>query len=125
MEKLLYVLSSITKERKCFDEEILKKAKNRFYIPGEFKAALRNLNLESQLFCMPLNISSLSYHHLELYNLLSNFKPKPNITGISKTRLQRRNQPITNISLPNDIYRHIPMESRKRGTLLYIDKNMK
>ena len=83
------------------------------------------MNLESQLFCMPLNISSLSYYHLELYNLLSNFKPKPNITGISKTRLQRRNQPITNISLPNDVYRHIPTESGKGGTLLYIDKNIK
>ena len=74
---------------------------------------------------MYLNISSLSYHHLELYNLLSNLKIKPNIIGIFETRLQRWKQPITNISLPNYVYEHIPTESGKKGTLLYIDKNIK
>ena len=74
---------------------------------------------------MHLNISSLSYHHLELYNLLSNLKIKPNIIGISETRLQRGKQPITNISLPNYVYEHTPTESGKGGTLLYIDKNIK
>ena len=86
---------------------------------------MKSLNLASQLFCMHLNISSLSYHHLELYNLLSNLKIKPNIIGISETRLQRGKQPITNISLPNYVYEHTPTESGKGGTLLYIDKNIK
>ena len=70
-------------------------------------------------------VSSLSFHHLELYNLLSNLKIKPNIIGISETRLQREKQPITNISLPNYVYEHTPTESGKGGTLLYIDKNIK
>ena len=70
-------------------------------------------------------VSSLSFHHLELYNLLSNLKIKPNITGISETRLQRGKQPITNIYLPNYVYEHTPTESGKGGTLLYIDKNIK
>ena len=98
---------------------------NRFYTPDEFYTAMKSFNLESQLFCMRLNLSSLSYHQLELYNLLSNLKIKPNITRISETRLQRGKQPITNISLPNYVYEHTPTESGKGGTLLYIDKNIK
>ena len=74
---------------------------------------------------MHLNISSLSYHHLELYNLLSNLKIKPNTIAISETRYQRGNQPSTNISLPNYVYEHTPAESGKGGTFLYIDKNIK
>ena len=119
------IISSIIKESEYFDEEILKKANNKFHTPDEFNNAMKSLNLASQLFCMHLNISSLSYHHLELYNLLSNLKIKPNIIGISDTRLQMRKQPITNISLPNYVYEHTPTESGKGGTLLYIDKNIK
>ena len=74
---------------------------------------------------MHFNISSISYHHLELYNLLSNVKIKSNIIGIFETKLQRGKQPTTNISLPNYVYEHTPTESGKRGTLLYIDKNVK
>ena len=73
------IISSIIKQSEYFDEEILKRANNGFYTPDEFKTALKSFNLASQLFCMYLNISSLSYHHLELYNLLSNLKIKPNI----------------------------------------------
>ena len=32
---------------------------------------------------------------------------------------------ITNLSLPNYVYEHIPTESGKRGTLIYIDKSIK
>ena len=46
---------------------------------------------------MYLNISSLSYHHLELYNLMSDMEIKPRIIGISEKRLQRSQQHITNI----------------------------
>ena len=74
---------------------------------------------------MHLNISSLSYHHLELYNLISSLKIKPNIIEISETRLQNGKEPITNISLPNYVYEHTPTESGKGGTLLYIDKSIK
>ena len=94
---------------------------NRFYTPDEFYTAMKSFNLASQLLCMRFNISSLSYHQLELYNLLSNLKIRPNITRISETRLQRG----TNISLPNYVYEHTPTESGKGGTLLYIDKNIK
>ena len=119
------IISSVIKGREYFDEEILKKANNRFYIPDEFNNAMKSLNLASQLFFMHLNISSLSYHHLELYNLRSNLKIKPNIIGISETRLQRGKHPITNISHPNYVYEHTPTESGKGGKILYIDKNIK
>ena len=98
---------------------------NRFYTPDEFQTALKNLNLSSQLFCMHLNISSLSYHHLELYNLFSNLKIKPNVIGVSETRNQRVKQPITNVSPSNYVDEHTPTESRKAGTLSCIDKNIK
>ena len=80
------IISSLIKESEYFHEEILKKANNKFYTPDEFNNAMKSLNLASQLFCMHLNISFLSYHHLKLYNLLSNLKIKQNIIGISETR---------------------------------------
>ena len=74
---------------------------------------------------MQLNISFLSYPHLELYNLISDMKIKPKITGISESSLQKSKLNINNISLPNYVYEHNPTESSKRGTLLYLDKNLK
>ena len=50
---------------------------------------------------------------------------KPNIIGISETRLQRGKQPINNISLPNYVYEHTPTELGKGGTLLCTDKSIK
>ena len=73
---------------------------------------------------MHLHISSLSYHHLELYNLIADMKIKPKIIGISESRLQKSKQHIANISLPNFVYEHTPTESSKGGTLLYLDKNL-
>ena len=125
MERLSKIISSIIKQSEYLDEELLSKANNKLYTPDEFNNALKNLNMASQFFSMHLNISSLSYHHLELYNLISSLKIKPNIIGISETRLQKGKQPITNISLPNYVYEHTPTESGKGGTLLYIDKSIK
>ena len=119
------IISSIIKQSKYFDEEILKKTNNCFYTPDEFNTALKSFNLALQLFCMNLNISPLSYHNLELYDLLSHLKIKPNIIGISETRIQRGQKPINNISLPNHVYEHTPTESGKGGTLLCSDKNIK
>ena len=50
---------------------------------------------------------------------------KPNIIGISETRLQRGKQPINNISLPNYVYEHTPTGLGKGGTLLCTDKSIK
>ena len=51
-------------------------------------------------------------------------KIKPKIVGISETRLQKSKQHIANISLPNYVHEHTPIESSKEGTLLYLDKNL-
>ena len=119
------LISSIIKQSEYFNEKILKRANNGFYTPGEFNTALESFNLASQLFCMHLNISSLSYHHYELYNLLSNLKIKPNIIGISETRLQRVKQPITNISLLNYVYERTPTEAGKEKHFYILTKNIK
>ena len=117
-------ISSVTKQSEYFDEKILEKVNNKYYTPTEFNNALNELSTKKTLY-MHLNISSLSYHHLELYNLIADMKIKPKIIGISESRLQKSKQHITNISLPNYVYEHTPTESSKGGTLLYLDKNLK
>ena len=118
-------ISSVIKQSEYFDEEILEKVNNEYYTPTEFNNALNELSTKKQNLYMHLNISSLSYHHLELYNLISDMKIKPKIIGISESRLQKSKQHITNISLPNYVYEHTPTESSKGGTLLYLNKNLK
>ena len=119
------LISSVIKQSEYFDEEILEKVSNKYYNQTEFKNALNKLSTKKQNLYMHLNISSLSYHHLELYNLIADMKIKPKIIGISESRLQKSKQHITNISLPNYVYEHTPTESSKGGTLLYLDKHFK
>ena len=119
------IISSIIKPSEYLNEELLSEASNKFYTPDEFNNALKKLNIKSQFFSIHLDISSLSYHHLELYNLIFSMKIKSNIIGMSETRLQNRKEPITNISLPNYVDEHTPNESGKGGTVLYIVKSMK
>ena len=45
-----------------------------------------------------------------------------NIIEISEIRLQNEKEPTINISLPNYVYEHTPIESGKGETVLYIDK---
>ena len=99
------------------DEELLRKANNKFFTPNELNHALKDLVNRKYALYMHLNISS-SYHHQELSNLLSNMKTKPKIIGIFDNRLQIKKQPTNNISLPNYIYEHTLTESHKGGTLL-------
>ena len=118
-------ISSVIKQSEYFDEEILEKVNDKYYTPTEFNNALNGLSTKKQNLYMHLNISSLSYHHLELNNMISDMKIKPKIIGISESRLQKVKQHITNILLPNYVYEHTPTESSKEGTLLYLDKNLK
>ena len=60
---------------------------------------------------MHLNICSLSYHHFELYNLISDMKIKPKIIGISESGLRKSKQNITNISLCNHVDEHTPTKN--------------
>ena len=85
--------------------------------------------MASQFFSVHLNISSLSYHHLEWYNLISSLTIKPNLIGISETRLQNGKEPITNISLPNYVHEGTLTESgtcsKISGQSVNISKNTK
>ena len=89
------LISSVIKQSEYFDEEILEKVSNKYYNQTEFKNALNKLSTKKQNLYMHLNISSLSYHHLELYNLIADMKIKPKIIGISESRLQKSKQHIT------------------------------
>ena len=116
------IISSITKQMEYLDEERLSKTNNKLYTSDEFNIAVKNLNMTSQIFSMHLNISTLSDHHLGLYNLIFGLTIKPNKIVISETRLQKGKEPIKNFFLPNYIYEYTPTESGKGGILLYIDK---
>ena len=84
------IISSVVKQSEYLDEELLSKVNNKFHTPYEFNNALKNLNMHlSFFFNANLNISAVPYPHLELYDLISNLKIKPNIIGISETRLQK------------------------------------
>ena len=50
------------RQNKIIDEELLRKANNKFFTPNEFNHALRNLVNRKQALYMHLNTSSLSYH---------------------------------------------------------------
>ena len=73
---------------------------------------------KSKTFTCIKNVSSLSYHHLDM-------KIKPKIIENSESRLQKSKQHTTNISLPNYVYERTPTVSSKGGKLLYLDKNLK
>ena len=103
-------ISSVIKQSEYFDEKILDKVNNKYYTPTEFNNGLNELNTKKQNLCMHLNIFSLSYHHYELYNMISDMKIKPKIIGISESRLQKSKQNITNIFRPNYVYEHTPTE---------------
>ena len=70
------LISSDMKQSEYIDEEILEKINNNneSYTPIEFNNALNEPSRKKQNLYMHLNISSLSYHHLELYNLISERK---------------------------------------------------
>ena len=50
---------------------MLRKANNKFFTPDEFNHALKDLVNRKYALYMHLNILLLSYHHQELYKLLS------------------------------------------------------
>ena len=106
--KFTFTKISVLKQSEYFDEEILEKVNNKYYTPTEFRNALNELSTKKQNRYMHLNISSLSYHHLELYNLIADMKIKSKIIGIFESRLHKSKQHITNISLPNYVYGHTP-----------------
>ena len=118
-------ISSAVQQSEYFDEEIFKNVSNKYYTQTEFKNALNKLSTKKQTLHMHLNTSPLFYHHLEVYNLISDLEIIPKIIRISESRLQESKQQITNISLPNYVYEDTTTESSKGGTLLYLHKNLK
>ena len=71
-----------------------------------------------------LNISSLPYHFEEIEELLDQMKIKPEIIGISESRIYKDKEPLTNICLKNYNIEQTKTESSKGGTLLYISESL-
>ena len=69
-----------------------------------------------------MNISSISYHVDDSTSLINNCKMKPNVIGLSETRLRKNRQSLSNVNLVNYVYESTPTESSKRGTMLYVEK---
>ena len=76
------IITNAVRQNQIIDEELRRKANNKFFTPNEFHALKDLVNRKYALY-MHLNISALSYHHQELYNLM---KTKPKIIGISEGR---------------------------------------
>ena len=63
------IITNAVKQIKIIGDELLRKANNKFFKPNEFNHALKDLVNRRYALYMHVNISSLSYHHQELYNL--------------------------------------------------------
>ena len=74
------IITNTIRQNEIIDEKLLRKA-NKFFTPNKFNHALKDLVNRKHALYMHINI--LSYHHQELYNLLSSMKTKPKIIGIS------------------------------------------
>ena len=68
-----------------------------------------------------LNISSLPFHVDELNLLINSLNGKPEVIGISESRLKATQESITDIALEGYSVEHTPTESNNGGALLYID----
>ena len=60
------IITNATRQSEIIDEELLRKANNKFLTPNEFNHALQDLVNRKYALYMYLKISSLSYHHQEL-----------------------------------------------------------
>ena len=72
-----------------------------------------------------MNIASITYHIDELHLFINDLKCKPNIIGASECGLIKNKPPLTNIDLPNFCFEFTPAESRKEGTMIYIQNKSK
>ena len=71
-----------------------------------------------------LNISSLPSHIDDLKTLINSVKKSPLIIGISESNLYKSDSSITNVDLDGFSYIHTPTESKKGGSLLYINNSV-
>ena len=102
------------------DEEFERATKTELMAPDVFYQ-ISNNNFNS-LF-LHMNISSVSYHIVDLNIFIMNGKNKPKVIGISNCRTKPGRPPFSNINMSNYSYEYTPTESSKGRTLLYIDKN--
>ena len=79
---------------------------------------------ESYNLFIHMNIASITYHIDELHSFINDLKWKPNIIGISECGLIKNKPPLTNIDLPNFCFEFTPAESRRGGSIIYIQKKL-
>ena len=92
----------------------------KYYDIDDYNALKSNIN--SSLF-LHLNISSLPFHIDELKPLINSLKYKPEVIGISESRLKTTQESITDIGLEGYSIEHTPTEASNGGALLYINSN--
>ena len=100
-------VSSVLRESEIFEEELLSNVSNDLYIQKEFCDKYSKINASNNSLYIYLTISSHSYHHQELYNLIANMLIKSTIIDIFKSRLTKRKLPMNNIFLPNFTFEHM------------------
>ena len=79
--------------------------KNQYLTPNDFYE-IQNTAKSKQLY-IHLNISAISYHIDDLVSLITNCKTKPNVTGISESRMRTGRPPPFQISILIIIFMNI------------------
>ena len=119
--KLKPVLTKCPKKLKTLFEDLNNVSNSaincKYYDVDDYNAL--TLKTNPMLF-VHLNISSLPFHIDELSSLVNSINCKPEIIGISESRLKASENPITGIELEGYSIEHTPTESSCGGALIYI-----
>ena len=115
---------------------LVEENQNDQLVPQEFGAAIKNnlytpqeindteISKESHNLFIYMNIASITYHIDKLHSFINDLKCKLNIIGISECGLIKNKPPLTNIDLPNFCSEFTPAESRRGGSIIYIQKKL-
>ena len=112
-----------TNDYLLFSDEEFERATKTESMTSDVFYQISSNNLNS-LF-LHMNISSVSYHIVDLNTFIMNGKNKSKVIGISNCRAKAGRAPFSNINMSNYSYEYTPTETSKGMTLLYIDKNLR
>ena len=92
--------------------------------PDEIYENLKTISPTYNLY-LPMNISSLHYHIDDLRYLVESCPNKPKITGITKCRLRKNKEVLSNIDLNDYSFEFTVTDSTKGATLIYIENDLR
>ena len=98
--------------------------KNDSFTPDEFYENLKTISPTYNLY-IHMYISSLRYHIDDLRYLVESCPDRPKIIGITECRLRKNREVLSSIDLNDYSFEFTATESTKRGTLIYIQNDLR